>query len=116
MINTIVGLTLYFLMVWGIVDIGSKIIKRFKAHRAKQSSSTFHEVEPILFRRTYYDYEFSASGNHFTISASDSSEAWERARQLVESTENLRLIKISGPHWEIQTKSGGEQIGRLLRR
>lgn len=112
MINVVIGLVLYFLMVWGVVDIVQRMwakhkkSKAEKERRARMQKQTIADVDRIVrevvIKRSHFDYTFSNRGNRFTISAQSTGEAWWRAQQLLGDTNGVYLVEVTGPHMEVK--------------
>lgn len=100
MINVVIGLVLYFLMVWGVVDIVQRIWAKYKAYRRSQPKAILEQVTTPHVWWSHYDYTFSDRGNHFTIPAQSKDEAWKRAKRLARDDAELFLVNTTGPHWE----------------
>lgn len=112
MINVVIGLVLYFLMVWGVVDVVQRMWAKYKKgktekeRRARVQRQMIADVDRIVreavVKRYHFDYTFSNRGNRFTISAQSTGEAWWRAQKLLGDTNGIHLVEVTGPHMEVK--------------
>lgn len=102
--EVIIWLIIFFFIALGITVALEIIKEKVRAIAKRHKMVAKVEPSPAKDAIVYYDYEFSADGNHFTISALCRREAWSRARKLVDSSNSIFLIKTTGPHCKIRTK------------